>query len=192
MRRPSCHFDRSIAIDPDAGFMPYHDRGVAPVKMGRHAEADLRGFHPGDAAAPKQERPSPGSLRGCTRADMKDFAEAIVDLNEAIRLDPRVAGFYHARGMAQAQLKDHLGAVEDFTMTRLRASIPTTTIRSSIAVWRMRIWGKSTTPSRICRSSSAGACAWRKRARGGPSIPCKARRQGSGGWRTLQRRSSFA
>ena len=51
---------------------------------------------------------------GCKKYDEKDFKGAIVDYDEAIRLDPNYAGIYYNRGLAKSDLGDKYGEIADY------------------------------------------------------------------------------
>ena len=51
--------------------------------------------------------------RGIVKAHLKQYTEAIADLDKAIELDPKVAAAYTNRGIAKAHLKQYTEAIAD-------------------------------------------------------------------------------
>ena len=54
------------------------------------------------------------SNRGITHANLKDYAAALADYNQAIHLDPNLATAYYNRGNTHANLKDYAAALADY------------------------------------------------------------------------------
>jgi tetratricopeptide (TPR) repeat protein len=52
---------------------------------------------------------------GNTKANMKDYKEAIGDFNRSIQMSPGVARAYLYRANAKGNIGDYTGAVADFT-----------------------------------------------------------------------------
>ncbi len=52
-----------------------------------------------------------------TNVTQELYNAALTDSNEAIKLDPEVAAFYHTRGAVKAATGDTIGAIEDFDST---------------------------------------------------------------------------
>ena len=56
-----------------------------------------------------------GSVSADAKAKLKNYAGAIEDYNEAIKLNPKYAEAYRSRGDVKSAFGDHAGAVQDFT-----------------------------------------------------------------------------
>ena len=52
--------------------------------------------------------------RGQARAPRKDYAAAIADFDEAIRLSPRASNAYYDRGLARVEIKQFDKALADY------------------------------------------------------------------------------
>nr|WP_281257350.1 tetratricopeptide repeat protein [Merismopedia glauca] len=51
--------------------------------------------------------------RGILRQDLKQYREALADLDRVIQLQPDYAEAYNNRGLVRYQLKDYRGAIKD-------------------------------------------------------------------------------
>lgn len=52
--------------------------------------------------------------RGNARFDLRDLQGAIVDFNQAIKINPNSANTYYNRGIARSELRDKQRAITDY------------------------------------------------------------------------------
>ena len=51
--------------------------------------------------------------RGLAKYELKQYSEALADLDKSIELDPKLAPAYMNRGVAKAELKQYTEAIAD-------------------------------------------------------------------------------
>ena len=54
--------------------------------------------------------------QGINKIELEDYEAALLDFNEAIKLNAKDADFYANRGYVKGELDDFIGAIEDYTI----------------------------------------------------------------------------
>jgi tetratricopeptide (TPR) repeat protein len=110
-------FDRALELDPEH-LATYVARGTARKEAGDLAGA-LLDCDRALAALPREAAAPVYHLRGGVRVLLNQFAEAIADYNEALRLDPGLLVAYLSRGHARYHQRDPRGLADYRTAFRL-------------------------------------------------------------------------
>ena len=110
-------YDRSIAIEPDAGLTRFLRANVLSA-LGRHAEAinDYTMAADHSTILRRRLRDAVFYNRGNSKAEVGDIRGAIADYSEAITLNPDVSQYYFNRGNAHIDLSEFWEAARDFRM----------------------------------------------------------------------------
>ena len=106
--------DEAVRLAPDA-FLPHATRGGVLAAMRRLGEAIKELSRALELPPPKQrDLVEVYSNRAVAWRETREPGKALLDLDEALRIDPENAAAHYNRGLARGDLGEHQGAIEDF------------------------------------------------------------------------------
>ena len=112
-------FTRAIELDPkNAEFCKHRASALLSLQQFEPAIADMEkaiSFNPSDLPSYQEAIAIIYSNRAAERANSEQFADALDDINQAIKHFPQGNVFYHQRGSCYFNLKQYEKAAVDFT-----------------------------------------------------------------------------
>lgn len=104
-------YQAALARNPDHG-LARHNLGVLAARQGLDATSEK---FLTEAIEKSPGLPYPHAQRGFARFERKDYAGALQDYNEAVRLDSSDVDYVINRGVVKEKLRDLNGALADFS-----------------------------------------------------------------------------
>ena len=94
--------DQSLRLDPNDA-AAYHSRGTAKAKLGQYVEAIA-----------ERMTGSSSSSSPSRQSKLRQYADAIADYDQALRLNPNNTLAYLGRGIVKAALEQYAAAIADY------------------------------------------------------------------------------